>query len=285
MTAPTHIAIAVSCGLLAGAGRPELALLAAGSILPDLDHPQSFVGRVFFPLSIPLNQWVGHRGAAHSFWFWGLICLAGLLWTPAFCIGAGGLLHILADCSTVSGVRALAPWSEKLFVIFRRDWRIKSGSPHEVIVLLLFGMIAWGGGYIGATGGILAMIGHLTGAPKIMLEEYQNKGLTKCSVQGKIRWSSGEIEEGRWLIVGSEGNTGLALRGGDRVIHIPQEGKFLKARLKPEKTSWDSVRLRGWAKAETIVYFWDGKKWHMAKPGETVWGQIIGDRIKLGSAI
>ena len=172
MTGPTHIAIPVACGMIGGAGKPQLALMAAGAILPDLDHPQSFIGRVFFPISIPLNRWLGHRGAFHSFWVWGLVCLAGLLWRPAFFIGAGSILHILADCATVSGVRALAPWSEKLFVVFRREWRIKSGSPHEIIVLLVFGSIAWAGGYMGAVGGLRAMIGHITGAPKIMREEY-----------------------------------------------------------------------------------------------------------------
>lgn len=283
MTGPTHIAIALTFGILAGAGKPQLAVMAAGAIMPDLDHPQSFVGRVFFPVSIPLNQWLGHRGAFHSFWLWGLICLCGLLWTPAYLIGAGGLLHILADCATVSGVRGFAPWSEKLFVMFRRSWRIKSGSSHEIVVLVIFGMIAWAGGYMGAVGGIQALIGHITGAPKIMFEEYQTKGLQKCHVKGKFRWASGVIEEGKWLIIGTEGQSGLAMQGDDKIIHIPKDGEFLKARLKPdpEKTSWEVVQLKGWAATEEKVYFLDGKQWRIADPGEMVWGQILGERIKL----
>ncbi len=284
MTGPTHIAIAVSCGIMAGAGKPELALLAGGAIIPDLDHPQSFIGRVFFPVSIPLHRWLGHRGPFHSFWLWGLVALAGLVWTPAFVIGAGALLHILADCATVGGVRALAPWSQKLFVIFKRDWRIRSGGPAEIVVLVIVGSFAWAGGYVGAVGGIRALIGHLTGAPKIMLEEYRSKGLQKCYVKGRLRWNCGEIEEGEWLIIGLEGKSGLALQGKDKVIHIPKDGVFLKARLKPVKgETWEVVKLRGWATAEHTVYFLDGKRWHKANEGETVWGQILGDKIALAN--
>jgi membrane-bound metal-dependent hydrolase YbcI (DUF457 family) len=48
MTGPTHIAIALTFGILAGAGKPQLAVMAVGAIMPDLDHPQSFIGGSFF---------------------------------------------------------------------------------------------------------------------------------------------------------------------------------------------------------------------------------------------
>jgi len=287
MTGPTHIAIAVSCGMVAGASKTQLGLLAAGAILPDLDHPQSFIGRVFFPLSIPLNKLVGHRGAFHSFWIWGSLVLIGwLFWKPAAILGAGALLHILADCATVSGVRALAPWSEKLFVVFRRSWRIRSGAPAEMVVLVLFGMVAWGGGYMGAMGGLRALIGHLTGAPKIMMEEYRAKGLVKCCVSGKLRWANGKIEEGQWLIIGKEGRNGLALQGNGTkktIIHLPKQGEFLRARLQPDKNNekWEMIKLTGWARTEKPVYFLDGRKWHYALSGELVWGQVLGENIRL----
>ncbi|MGD9732935.1 MAG: metal-dependent hydrolase [Desulfamplus sp.] len=279
MTGPTHVAIAVTCGILAGAGRPDLALLAGGAVLPDLDHPQSFIGRVFFPVSIPLSNWLGHRGAFHSFWLWGLVAFAGFFWKPFFVLGAGALLHVFADCATVSGVRAMSPFTQKLFVLFQRSWRIRSGGKSEIIILLAFGSLAWAGGYIGTTGGIRALIGHLTGSPKIMLEEYRIKGLTKCYVDGKFRWNSGDIEENVWLIVGSEGTGGLALQGKNKIIHVPADGQFLKARLKPTEEKWQYMRLGGWAATESAVYFLDGSKWHYASAGSVVFGQIIGDKL------
>lgn len=153
-----------------------------------------------------------------------------------------------------------------------------------MVILLLFGMLAWGGGYIGAIGGLRAMIGHMTGAPKIMLEEYKAKGLTKCQVKGKIRWTSGKIEEGEWLIIGSEGSAGLALQAKskpNKIIHLPESGKFLKARLQPDKEQWELIKLTGWATTEEPVYFLNGNKWYYAAAGELVWGQILGNNIKL----
>jgi inner membrane protein len=283
MIGPTHIAIAVTCGVLTGAGKPDLALLAGGAILPDLDHPKSFIGRVFFPISVPLHAWVGHRGAFHSFWLWGLVAvLGGLFWHPLSVIGIGGVIHVICDCSTVAGVRALEPWSSKLFVMFKREWRLKTGSQAEIVVLVIFGFIAWGGGYVGATGGIMAMMGHLTGAPKIMMEAHRIRGLQKCYVEDKLRWNSGEIEEGRWLIVGTEGQ-GIAMQGEKKLIHIPKSGQFLRARLKPTEAHWKLIKVKGWATAETDMYFFDGSRWHQAEPGDTVFGQVLGDEIVLES--
>lgn len=281
MTGPTHIAIACTCGIMAGAGRLDLALLAGGAILPDLDHPQSFIGRVFFPISIPLSNWLGHRGAFHAIWLWGAVAALGVfLWHPIYVIGAGAITHVFADCATVSGVRAFAPWSQKLFVLFKRDWRIRTGGGQELVVLLIFGSIAWSSGYIGATGGIRAILGHLTGAPSIMFEEHRLKGLQKCYVAGKLRWNSGKIETGRWLIVGTEGQ-GIAMQGKEKLIHIPKNGKFLKARLKPTEEQWKLIKLKGWATAETEMYFLDGAKWHRAEKGDVVFGQLLGNNIEL----
>ncbi len=281
MTGATHIAIAVSCGIMAGFSQIGIALVAGGSLLPDLDHPRSTIGRIFFPLSIPLSAWLGHRGPFHSFWLWGLVAAAGLIWKPFFFIGLGALLHVVADCATVSGVRAMSPWTNKLFVFFKRSWRLKTGSGAEFSVLLVFGALAWAGGQVGSMGGISAMLGHLTGSPQIMLEEYKLKGLQKCFVEGKLRWNNGKIEQGRWLIIGSEGKSGLALQreGEGKIIHLPKQGYFIRARLKPTEERWEAVKLKGWGETEGPCYFMDNGKWYAAQAGDTVWGQIVGEGI------
>jgi hypothetical protein len=137
-------------------------------------------------------------------------------------------------------------------------------------------MIAWGGGYMGSVGGIQALIGHITGAPKIMFVEFQGKGLQRCHhVKSKFRWVSGAIEEGTWLIIGTEGQTGLALQGDDKIIHIPKDGYFLKARLKPdpEKASWESVQLKGWAMTEKKCTFWMANNGEPRIPGKWCGGR------------
>ncbi len=43
-----------------------LALETAGSLLPDIDHPQSSVGRRASMIARPLAATIGHRGMTHS---------------------------------------------------------------------------------------------------------------------------------------------------------------------------------------------------------------------------
>lgn len=286
MTGATHIAIAVSCGIMVGFPRTGILLMAGGSLLPDLDHPRSTIGRILFPISLPLSEWLGHRGPFHSFWLWGLVVAAGLIWQSFFFIGLGGLLHVFADCATVSGVRAMSPWSNKLFVFFKRSWRMKTGSGAELSVLLIFGALAWAGSQVDSMGGLSAMLGHLTGSPKIMLEEYRLKGLQKSFVEGKLRWNNGKIEQGRWLIIGSEGN-GLALQReqGGKIIRVPDQGYFIRARLKPTEERWEAVKLKGFGVTERPCYFMDNGKWYAARAGDTVWGQLIGNNITISNKL
>jgi membrane-bound metal-dependent hydrolase YbcI (DUF457 family) len=281
MTGPTHAVIAVSCGMMVGCSTPSLVLLTIGAVLPDLDHPRSVIGRVFFPFSIPLHRRFGHRGPVHSFWFWWLLAMLGTFWHPFFLIGTGGLLHVFTDCYTVSGVRAMAPWSNKVFVMFQRSWRLKSGSNAEFALLAVFGAIAWLGFQVGEMGGTSAMLGYLTSSPKIMEDEFRRRGLEKCYVEGQLRWNNGKIEKGRWLIIGSEGS-GLALQGDNRLIHLPQHGYFMRAKLTPTGEYWEQIQLHGWSMTKSNCYFLDKGRWHVANSGDAVFGQIIGNDISLG---
>ena len=81
MTAPTHIAF----GLLTVAGSfsffsmplhrnlPAIAGAIIGSVLPDIDSPRSYIGRVLPYASIPIERQWGHRTITHS-----LLCLLAL---------------------------------------------------------------------------------------------------------------------------------------------------------------------------------------------------------------
>ena len=77
MTAPTHIAFAMACGLLSGSPAFAIKLLAGGALLPDIDHPQSAIGRIFFFISYPLNRTFGHRRHVHSLVVWIPFTIAG----------------------------------------------------------------------------------------------------------------------------------------------------------------------------------------------------------------
>lgn len=110
--------------LRAVAGEPtawplDLSLLAAfalvmlGAALPDIDHPESTVGRRVKWLSHPIRLVFGHRGITHS-----IVAVFGMMWL-AFVYGnvwlswlaLGYLLHLVGDYLTDSGIPLLYPFS------------------------------------------------------------------------------------------------------------------------------------------------------------------------------
>ncbi|MDD2712666.1 MAG: metal-dependent hydrolase [Simplicispira sp.] len=93
----------------------------AGALLPDIDHPKSWLGRRIPFVSVPIASVFGHRGITHSLlavvglalslryglaqWHlvdthWGLIAMG---------VAAGYLSHILGDFATHGGVPLLWP--------------------------------------------------------------------------------------------------------------------------------------------------------------------------------
>jgi inner membrane protein len=283
MTGPTHVATAVSVAMMCGASGLQVAFIAAGALVPDLDHPMSIIGRIFLPVSIPLNRWLGHRGAFHAFWLWLGLAALGVFYQPLFWIGIGAVLHVIADCYTVSGVRGMTPFSSKLFIFFKRDWRIKTGSRGEIVILLIAGAISWTAHSVGTMGGLSSTIAYLTQAPKIMVEEYTKQGLKVCEVKGKFRYLSGEIIEGQWLIIGIRGS-GIAFLVNDKILDTTTHGKFLKARLVKTDRKWNAVRVQGFNRTERTAYYLQSKKWLRAPPGGLVCGSVIGENLSLSSA-
>jgi len=120
-----------------------LTLAVAGALLPDVDHPQSWVGRRTRPLSTLIAAVLGHRGVTHSaLAVAGLVVLlaqAGARRLTADALAIGYLSHLAADLLTPRGLRLAWP--------LRRVWAVplcRTGSPAEpLIVLALVGGIGW----------------------------------------------------------------------------------------------------------------------------------------------
>ena len=91
-----------------------------GSLIPDIDHPKSFIGRKVPILPKLLYSHVGHRSLTHSFLFTlGFGLLLGLV-NPSFGAGAaiGVLSHIALDMLTPAGVAFLYPFRKKRIKLF-----------------------------------------------------------------------------------------------------------------------------------------------------------------------
>ena len=159
MTATTHYAF--SYLLCAAAGvEPTTALTASlFSLLPDIDHPESTIGRIFSPLSKYIQRKYGHRTVTHSL-FAIMFIAAALLpllliprllqWGNPFWTGlyAAALLafssHIFIDLFNKSGVRIFSPFSQKEYISFRTpSLRILVSSWQEYILLFVIVFFAF----------------------------------------------------------------------------------------------------------------------------------------------
>ena len=196
-------------------------------------------------------------------------------------MGCGGIIHVASDCWTVSGVRAMTPFSSKVFVFLKREWRFKTGSGSEFALTMAFGMFAMAAYSVSSMGGINQFMGYLTGSPKIALEEFKRKGLTMCMAKGKFRWVTGRISKEEWLIIGTEGKTGLAFFDGKKLVRQPKNGSFTRMRIVVLDKEWVTARLEGWRRTGRQAFFHSGGKWHVAFPDDVIWGHVIGEELVL----
>jgi inner membrane protein len=150
MMARSHVVVGLAAWLAAAPllhmrtlDPTSLGLALAGSLLPDIDHPRSWVGRRTRPVSTAIAATLGHRGITHSAiaiaglaW---LLSHAGYRWTGIAAISVGYLSHLAADMLTPQGLRLLWP--------MRGTWGFplcRTGSPAETfIVLTVGGLAAW----------------------------------------------------------------------------------------------------------------------------------------------
>jgi inner membrane protein len=121
-----------------------IALAVAGSLLPDVDHPKSWVGRRSRPLSTAIAAVLGHRGITHS--AIAVLLLAVLLLHAGYrrgvvsAVAVGYASHLAADMLTPQGLRLAWP--------HRRTWAFplcRTGSPMEpaIVLALVCGIIWW----------------------------------------------------------------------------------------------------------------------------------------------
>ena len=149
MMAGSHVALGVAAWIAAAPqlGQPALApaalgLAVLGALLPDIDHPKSWVGRRLRPLSHAVAAVFGHRGVTHS-----LVAVAGcglLLLNegvPRQVVAplvVGYLSHLLGDLLTPGGLRLAWP--------FRGTWALplcRTGSVLEPLVVAVVIALAW----------------------------------------------------------------------------------------------------------------------------------------------
>jgi inner membrane protein len=133
------LATSLACQTL----NPGILLIGgAASLLPDIDHTESIVGRLFWPISNVVNKRFGHRTITHS--------LIAVLVVAAISAGifianqqvaiaffAGYLSAIVGDMLTKSGVKLLWPNQNNWVILENPALRFTTGGIGEFILLLI----------------------------------------------------------------------------------------------------------------------------------------------------
>jgi inner membrane protein len=120
-----------------------LGLVVAGSLLPDIDHPKSWVGRRTRPISTAIAATFSHRGLTHS--AIAVIGLALLLSHAGYHRGGvsalviGYMSHLAADMLTPRGLRLAWPLPGTFGVPLCRT----DSGMEPVLVTAMAGGVAW----------------------------------------------------------------------------------------------------------------------------------------------
>jgi inner membrane protein len=144
MNARTHLLIAMLFGwvylnfiqVLAFQEKFIFALFLVGSaLLPDIDDPQSTLGRKHKIIS----SLTSHRGILHSIWIPVIAFIVAryipLIQAPLLGLAIGYGSHLASDALTIKGIAPLAPLMK-----FRIKWFVRTGSFVETIIAALIVM-------------------------------------------------------------------------------------------------------------------------------------------------
>lgn len=151
MMARSHVIIGVATWLAAAPilhlppfDPIDLGAVVVGSLLPDVDHPGSWVGRRIRPVSTAIAATFSHRGITHS--AIAVIGLTLLLLNAGYrrggvsALAVGYLSHLAADMLTPRGLRLAWP--------LRGTWalplcRTDSGMESVIVLAIMCGTAWW----------------------------------------------------------------------------------------------------------------------------------------------
>ena len=156
MTAPNHIAGGVfftaffsslwNINIFSNVNMLIFTVIA--SLLPDIDHTKSFIGKVFYPLAKCINKRFGHRTITHSLIF--LLSIWIITSTTTHCLNINPsynvilffsvLSHFILDMVTLQGIPLFYPLKKNPCVIPGNPaMRMEGGKPAtEAIAFLIF---------------------------------------------------------------------------------------------------------------------------------------------------
>lgn len=122
------------------------------SLLPDIDHTKSLIGKLFYPISRLISRKYGHRTITHSLFFYFSVVFFlfscsyfGFFSSDLSVIASFALLsHFILDMVTLQGIPLFFPWVKNPCVIpGNRNLRFRTGNlKAEGMAFFLFSLFA-----------------------------------------------------------------------------------------------------------------------------------------------
>jgi inner membrane protein len=192
MLAPTHAALGIlfTAAALQTVNPVVLSVAGIASLIPDIDHPKSVLGRVFFPISRFISDRFSHRTITHS-WIGVFVCIlvAAILWMrfPQCAAGlvCGYVSGVVGDMFTKSGVNFFFPAKVSVIVFRNPALRFKTGSLSELGVLLLIFAGTIGVFNLHSQGGLVRIYEQFVGNPKSAIA-YFNQNFNSYIITAEV---------------------------------------------------------------------------------------------------
>ena len=241
MLAPTHVALGIltTAAALQTVNPVILSVGGIASLLPDIDHQKSVLGRIFFPISKFISDRFPHRTITHS-WIGLLVCtsIAAILWLnfPQCATGlvCGYVSGVVGDMFTKSGVNFFFPAKVAVIVFRNPALRFRTGSLSELGVLLLIFLGTIGVFNLHSQGGLIRIYEQSVGNPKSAIayfNQHFNSYIITAEVNG-FKSSDRQPINNQYRVIRVDGNVFVlqdergyiyrAATGGDVEILISQ---------------------------------------------------------------
>lgn len=131
---------------------PFMLSVAIGSTFPDIDEPESWIGRRTIIISNIIKLIFGHRGMTHTIISSIFIFILAYIASKYLMIGVTGnyiaigfaigwFLHSIGDAHTKGGVPLFLPYSKKKFWVLPKILRFKTASWVEFVYAGMYNII------------------------------------------------------------------------------------------------------------------------------------------------
>ena len=199
MLAPTHSAFGIFLTLVIlaffgvqwGLHWTIILFAVLGSIIPDIDHPRSVIGKIFYPVSCFLEDKFGHRTITHSIigWIIATLIFSIIIIIPSLVIGHWKLdilpwrwiaafsisyfSHLILDMFNRRGAQMFWPDPGRDVIPKDPHYRPPSGSKVEIVIfaVMVFLMFL---AFPVSKYGVSSSVHYLIATPSSAIEEFKS---------------------------------------------------------------------------------------------------------------